>query len=182
MVILPHDFEQDCYGLHMRLVRETDAEFIVRLRSEPNLSKYLHPIVPSIEKQKEWILQYKLREIGGLEYYFIFYSKGLPIGLERIYDIKDDSYTHGSLIFDYNAPLGSSIVADISTREIGFNILCKQFNFFDVRKKNKSVIDYHKRFGPVLIREDADNYYYVLEKMKFVDGKRFYKNFLKLKF
>jgi hypothetical protein len=30
---LPLNFELDCYGLHARLIKEEDAEFIVKLRT-----------------------------------------------------------------------------------------------------------------------------------------------------
>ena len=179
MILLPQDFEQERYGLSMRLVDKSDAEFIIKLRTDPVLSKYLHPISSSKAEQVKWIEDYKLKEQMGSEYYFVFSVKGFRIGLERIYNIEDDTFTHGSLVFDYSAPLGSSILADISTREIGFDLLDKQYNLFDVRKGNTSVIDYHKMFKPKLIREDLDSYFYVLDKLDFSVNKNKYLKIVK---
>jgi hypothetical protein len=43
MTPLPSNFELDRYGLHVRLVREEDAEFILSLRTDPKLSRFIHP-------------------------------------------------------------------------------------------------------------------------------------------
>ncbi len=67
---LPSNFELEKYGLHVRLVREEDAEFILQLRTDPLLSRFLHATKNNLQKQKEWIRDYKLREAKGEDYYF----------------------------------------------------------------------------------------------------------------
>jgi hypothetical protein len=42
---------------------------------------------------------------------------------------------------------------------------------FEVRKKNKSVVRYHKMFNPTLIDEDALNYYYEVTRQQFDETK-----------
>ena len=42
MIKLSSDFNLDKYGLHVRLVNEDDAEFIVSLRTDPKLSRFIH--------------------------------------------------------------------------------------------------------------------------------------------
>ena len=74
MTKLPENFELDRYGLHVRLVREEDAEFIVKLRTNEHNSRYIHDTVADVEQQKVWLRAYKQRELEGKEYYL------LPVG------------------------------------------------------------------------------------------------------
>jgi len=43
------NFTTNKYGLHVRLVNEDDAEFIVKLRTNPLLSKHLHQTSQDVE-------------------------------------------------------------------------------------------------------------------------------------
>lgn len=165
------NFTIDKYGLQVRLVNIEDANFIVNLRTNPLLSKYLHTTSSDVNIQTKWIQDYKVRESKGLDYYFVFSKNGIRIGVERIYNITNDDFTHGSLIFSTDAPLGSSIIADIITREIGFNLLDLPVNLFDVRKGNNNVINYHKSYGSELIDEDYESFYYKLTNINFEKNK-----------
>ncbi len=171
---LPTDYIIEKYGLKARFVVESDAEFIVDIRTDESLSKYIHTTDNDIQKQKEWIRAYKQREAKGSEYYFIFYVDDIPYGVERIYNIKEDSYEHGSLVFKKESPFGASIKADIITREVGFDILRKKINLFDVSKGNNGVISYHLRYKPEVIGEDEESYHYSLSKENFEKYKKVY--------
>lgn len=179
-MILPQNYKIEKYGLTARFVEESDATFIIELRTDPSLSRFIHSTDNDIQKQIDWIRKYKLREKEGLEYYFIFSIGDKPCGLERIYDIKDDSYTHGSLVFSTNAPFGASIKADIITREIGFSILDKKINLFDVSKGNNGVITYHQRFKPTIVSEDEESYHYSLSKENFEKYKTIFMKLFKM--
>lgn len=180
-MILPTDYTIEKYGLKARFVVENDAEFIVKLRTDETLSKFIHFTDNDIEKQKEWIRNYKFREALGQEYYFIFFYNGEPIGLERIYNITQDAFTHGSLVFSPDSPIGSSVKADIITREVGFSILDKKTNLFDVSKGNNGVITYHQRYKPIKISEDEESYHYSLSKENFDYYKSVYMKIFKMK-
>jgi hypothetical protein len=171
---LSPDFTLERYGVQVRLANEGDAEFILSLRTNSTLSKYLHSTDNDLQKQIDWMRKYKLREKEGLDYYFVFSMDGRPWGLERIYDVKDDSFTHGSLVFAQDAPLGLAILSDIITREIAFNLLQLPHNYFDVRKGNVNVRNYHLKYKPTLIDEDEENLYYLLEKENFEKYKTIY--------
>ena len=117
---LPIDFAIDKYGLFARLVNESDAEYIYNLRSNPKLSKYIHKVDSSVESQRKWIKDYKKREEEGIDYYFIFYKDGKPVGLNRLYNIEGKSFQSGSWLFSQDAPFGVSFLAQIILREIAF--------------------------------------------------------------
>ena len=173
-MILPADFIIEKYGLWARFVEESDAKFIVDIRTDESLSKYIHATDNDIQKQIDWIRSYKKREAEGREYYFIFYIGESPYGVERIYNIKEDSFDHGSLVFKKESPFGASIKADIITREIGFVVLGKSINLFDVSKGNNGVISYHLRYKPDVVGEDDESYHYSLSKENFEKNKKVY--------
>lgn len=162
------------YGLFFRLVEKEDAEFIVRLRTIERLARFLHPTSNDISRQITWIEKYKERENAGTDYYYIFESEKIKIGVSRLYDIHDNEFTAGSWIFSPTAPFGSSILGDITSREIGFSELGKSKCLFDVRKGNRNVINYHARYNPTKIGEDETNYYYEIDQKTFDKGKRVY--------
>ena len=68
---IPENFTIERYGLNVRLVEEKDAGFILSLRTNPKLSRYIHNTDDSLDKQRQWIRDYKKRELEGKDYYFI---------------------------------------------------------------------------------------------------------------
>lgn len=157
---LPSNFTLDRYGISVRLVTPDDAPFVYKLRSNKELCKYISQISGTVEDQREWLEQYKIREAEGTEYYFIFSVNDIDYGLERIYHITEDSYTHGSFVFTPETPLGVPVLSDIITREIGFDLLGLKTNYFDVRNGNVNVLNYHLKFKPKFLYEtDIDRFY-----------------------
>ena len=112
-MILPEDFTMEKYGLYARFVNESDAEFIIKLRTDPKLGKLIHDTSSSYEQQLEWIRNYKVRERKGEDYYFIFYKDDEPVGLNRMYCIHDTTFTTGSWVFSPEAPFDCCIAAGI---------------------------------------------------------------------
>ena len=58
MISLP----QQKYNLNFRFVVEEDAEFILSLRNDIKLSKFISPTSSSISDQVNWIKEYKKKE------------------------------------------------------------------------------------------------------------------------
>ena len=167
---LPENFTLERYGLQVRFVNEEDAEFIVSLRTDPRLSRYIHETSSDIEQQKQWIRNYKLREAKGLDYYFLF-SIGNPQGLARIYNITEDTFTQGSWIFSPEAVLGASVLGNIISSEIGFEFLGKKIEYTDARRDNNTH-RYVKSFSPEVINTDEENIYYKILPENFNQGKQ----------
>lgn len=167
-------YEIDKYGLHARLVREEDAEFIVRLRTNERNARFIHATENSVEKQVEWINQYKVREAKGEDYYFVFYSQEQPVGLIRIYDIDYEAKkaTAGSWVCEPDLPMQIPISILIICREILFDVLGLEKDCFDVRKGNKHVQRVHMMMGAEIVAEDELNYYFELPKEVFDEKKQ----------
>lgn len=170
---LPENFVLDKYGLHTRLVSEDDAEYIVKLRTDPSKNLYIHSTSSDVFKQKEWILEYKKREKEGKELYFIFSKDGENVGLARLYNIEEDKFTSGSWLVSSNV-VGVGVLCDIIAREIAFELYPDSLNYFDIRKKNKSVIRYAQSYHPTLYKEDDENLYFFTDKQRFEKYKQLY--------
>lgn len=174
MIILPPDYCVNRYNIKARFVDTSDVDFVLSLRSDKDLSKFIHQTENDRDKQILWLKGYKERERAGKEYYFIFSKDGIDYGLERIYNVTEDSFTHGSFLFKPESPIGMSSLCDIITREIGFDVLNIPKNLFDVRKGNKNVLYYHKTFKPDFLYETELDYFFELSKANFEKYKQKY--------
>lgn len=156
--ILPADYHGERYGLTYRFVNEGDAEFIYKLRSDPQLSKYIHDVEGGVENQVQWIRNYKKREAEGKEYYFIFFKKGIPVGLNRLYSFHDTTYTGGSWVMVPNSQMEVVLAVPLIIREIAFEELGMTFedNYDATHVDNKKVIKFNKMFGCKIYKHFMD--------------------------
>ena len=71
----------------LRPVRDDDAAFIVGLRSDPELGRWLNPTSPNVADQLAWLARYYERT--G-DYYFVIerLSNGAAEGLIGLYDVE----------------------------------------------------------------------------------------------
>jgi RimJ/RimL family protein N-acetyltransferase len=164
------------FGVKVRSVEEIDAEKILQLRTNEKLSKHLHKTEDDITKQRKYIQSYKEREAQGVEYYFAFsLIDGInPIGFYRIHNIDylKKSFSIGSWIFEQNESDNTPIIADVLSKEFGFDILGLETCYFDVRRNNTKVLKYHMIFCPKFIREDEEeNNYFVLTKTNYIENR-----------
>lgn len=159
MTKLPSNCELDRYGLHCRLVNEGDAEFIVKLRNTPELTRYFPRIDNDVEKQIGWIRSYKQREELGCDYYFMFEFKGDRVGVYRIAEINEDgTFMCGSLIFDSSLYKMASVAAMTMVHEIAFEnlSLTKEVDFMGTHEDNKGLLMFKKRMGFIDTGERID--------------------------
>jgi len=146
-----------------REIKLDDAEFVLSLRLDPDLNKYLSETNPDLIKQRKWIEKYL--ENNSEEWYFIIQNKkSEPIGTVRIYDIKGDSFCWGSWIIKPSERYYASFEACIMLYEYAFYTLGFERSHWDVRKENQKIINFHERFGAKIVKEDELNYYYIFEK------------------
>lgn|SRR5574344_217253 len=161
---IEHDFEMDQYGLHVRLVNENDAEFILSLRTDPILTKYLHETENNLTKQLEWIRAYKKREEVGLDYYFIYSYENHNIGVNRIYNITNNTATAGSWVCKKGLDIEQVVPSLLILRNIIFDVLEKEKDLFQVSKGNNHVLKLHKMMGATIIMENEEEYLLELKK------------------
>ena len=157
--------------VYLREVSVNDADFIFRLRSDKNKSKYLSEISNQLIDQINFIENYKKSIV---DYYFIISDHNSNnLGTVRIYDIKDDSFCWGSWIIVDGTASTVGIESALLIYDFAFYSLHFKKSHFDVRKSNLSVINFHKRFGAKIISEDNENFYfsYSLEDYKIAINK-----------
>ncbi|WP_288365937.1 GNAT family N-acetyltransferase [uncultured Marinobacter sp.] len=151
--------------LKLRLVEESDAEFILSLRLDERYNAFLSSITPDIEAQKQWIKLYKYDELARNQFYFIIErSDGIPCGTIRVYDLRKDSFCWGSWILNQNKTRYAALESAFLIYEFGFKNLGFKKSHFDVMKGNKGVIKFHQRMGAVQIDEDEQNLYFEITK------------------
>lgn len=166
---------QQTKNIYLRLVEESDVDFILHLRLNQNLSKYLNVIPNNRDSQVEWISNYKALEANGLDYYFVIVDKALgDIGLVRLYDIDyfNKSFTWGSwIICDKNRPNYAALESAILSLEFAFVELGLFRANIDVRVENETADKFYSRFGMSYEYQDDINKYYSLTRSKFIQLK-----------
>ena len=174
---LPEDFEYHKYGIDVRLVTKEDSEFVCMLRSNKELTRYIHSFNGTLRDQQLWLNGYKEREKRGEDYYFIYSSNGYNFGVNRVYNIKEDEGTTGSWI----CVPGSNPIQVLSTAiilyDICFDVLCLRRVFYDTRKENNSALKVNRLLGGDLLYEtDMDYHFALLPEKYFSVRERLLKN------
>jgi len=160
------------YGTIIRLLEIDDAEFILKLRSDPERNKFISYTSPNLHDQIKWIKNYKIREKQGLEYYFVGQDLNeIKYGTIRLCNFDEISFEIGSWVFLPNSPLGIAVKSHIIGIETGFELLNADYCRLTVRKKNTGVLRYLKTFKPITIKDDGLNFYLALSKQNFYDSK-----------
>jgi RimJ/RimL family protein N-acetyltransferase len=150
-------------NINLRVATENDAEFILDLRLDPLLNKYIGQTDPSIEKQRSWI---KNSFAKTNDFHFIIESKeGKPYGTIAIYNIDYEKgvaewgrwvIKPGSFIF---IPVESTILAFyFAFTKLGLKKLTGGAN-----NKNKQVVNFHKIYASVSFVDENSTWFFVEE-------------------
>lgn len=144
--------------IQLRAATLDDAEFILSLRLDPTLNKYLHATDNSIESQKTWMLNQQKKE--G-DYYFIIESKeGELLGVVGVYDIVGNTFNWGRWIIKKSAPMYTSVESTILVYYFAFYILNLDTALSEVMIENKNVIKFHLSYQCQIYKETDDVMYY----------------------
>jgi hypothetical protein len=154
---LPADFKYEMYDVAFRFVTEEDAEFILKLRTDPKKSRYITQTDYDVEKQKNWIKSYKLREREGLEYYFFITCDNNPTGVIRIYDIHNGQFEIGSIVMIDDAPIHCVLATTIMAKEIAFEVLELELEKSEAYEGNKQVVKLQKSWNKTLVGSIMDS-------------------------
>lgn len=170
MIKLPSDYQIEQYGIKFRLVKEEDSDFILSLRTDKKMALFVHETDNDLGRQREWIRRYKLREMAGTEYYFVVSFNDALCGTIRITDIDFDNKVcgSGSLFCAPTVPENIAPLITIIQRNIEFEVLGMETEYFDVRVLNKKVNRFHRLFGAELIRSTEIDNFYVMRKEIFM--------------
>jgi len=170
-------------GIRIRFIEPADAQFVIGIRTDRKLKKFISPTSDDIDTQTKWIKGYEEREANKREIYFIIEDPDKkPWGTIRLYNILSNSFTIGSWICMAGNTDNIAIKAHLLAIEFGFEKLNIQTCLLDVRKKNIRVLNYLKLFNPAKIDESSLNYYFSLDKETYYKNRKKIIKFFKLKF
>ncbi|MDR3243837.1 MAG: GNAT family N-acetyltransferase [Elusimicrobiota bacterium] len=163
-------------SINIRDVCIDDAEFILSLRTDESKNKFLNKTENDLEKQREYIRNYKQKQN---EWYFIVETKEhKKAGTVRIYDVIDDDFCWGSWLMSSDAPPTAAIESALLVYEFAFYKVGFTKAHFDVRKHNEKVIAFHKRFGAKIIAENEMDYFFSYTKADYENIRLKYRKFL----
>ncbi len=156
----------------LRYVEKKDAEFILKLRQNELLNKYISKTDIEINQQIRWIEEYKEREAYKKEFYFIIENKETNenYGTVRIYNILNEKATFGSFILDKNRPDNSVYKVIDLALDFAFKDLRVNEIYLDVIKENKKAIYVYKKYGFKYIGEDNIAEFYKIYRKDFTKG------------
>ena len=155
-------------NIDLRTVEIRDAEFILSLRLDPELNKYISAVENDIEKQREWI---KICMEDKDQWYFIVQDKKKEsVGTIRIYDIKGDSFCWGSWIIKPEARSYASLESVVLLYKYAFLELGFNKSHFDVRNDNTKVISFHLKFGATVVDKNDQDLFLILKKESFTSN------------
>lgn len=163
-------------NINLRYVKTNDADFILSIRLDENLNKHISQVENSLEGQIQYIKKCQNQE--DVHYFIIEDKKNSKLGAVRIYDVLDNSFCWGSWIIIPSAHKFTAIESALLIYEFAFYQLKFEQSHFDVRKNNVRVVDFHKRMGAKIVREDELNYYFIYKKEDYENIKPKYKRFL----
>lgn len=150
-------------NIRLREVEVGDAEFIVALRTNANLNRYLSPVSPDVQLQRDWISN--CRSKFDQAYFIVQTNKETPqpIGTLRLYNPVGKGFTWGSWILSEDAPTFAAIESTLVVYDYGFNVLGFDTAHFEVLQGNPSIA-FHPRLGARVTHEDERAKYFSLEK------------------
>ncbi len=144
----------------LRSVTENDAAFILRLRLDDNLNKYINKVNDSIEEQVAWIA--KQRDRDG-DFYFIIQKKDeTPIGTISLYHIDDKMGEFGRWVSVGN-PF-ENVESVILLYDFGFYILNLNTIYSEIVRENNRVINFNRKFGAKVLEEFKEYNGFIMQK------------------
>lgn len=151
--------------VQLRLVEESDAAFIVSLRTDEKYNKHLSAVTGDVDAQVNWIRRYKEDETNKQQFYFIIERlDGVRCGTVRVYDFVDDSFCWGSWILNEDKTRYAAIESAFLVYKFGFDELGFQKCHFEVRKGNDRVISFHEKIGATHTGETELDYLFQITK------------------
>lgn len=137
------DYKLEGKYVNLRSVTEDDGEFILAIRNDPRISKYLPPLNVTIEQQRQWISKQRADKDS---YYFLIESKkGDALGNLSVYDIESDSAETGRFC-SFGDPM-ENIETCVLFNDFCFDTIGLKSVHIWVYEGNKPVIALNQSFG-----------------------------------
>ena len=145
--------------IKLRLVTLKDSKFILKLRTDEELNRFIHKGSINLESQTDWIRKYLEKEN---DYYFVIETilDKKPVGVISIYDIKDNHAEWGRWILLKGNNFAIESVYLIY--KIAFEIMKLEYIFCRTVEDNKSVVSFHNSCG-LKLKKVLKNHFFLNE-------------------
>lgn len=155
---------------HLHHVDINDAEFIIKLRTEERDDNFLMSTENSLNKQKEYLVNYKKRFELQEEIYYKVYDvlKKQFLGFVRLTKIQSkDSFSWESAVLDKSSSPNLFIDLMLMIFKIGFDYLDRDVcGPWKVKKQFKKMMRIHEIVGMTETIMENEDFYEVLVKRK----------------
>lgn len=154
---MEHDVTLAGHAFSLRPVHYEDAEFIVSLRNDSRLNKYLHSGASAQAAQTQWLESYFTR--SG-DYYFVVEQLvgGAREGLVAIYNKDDDANTAEWGRWVLRPGSFAAIESAWLSYRVGFEILNLESLYCRTVVENRSVVSFHDSCGAPRRRTLVDHF------------------------
>ena len=149
-----------------------DTNFILKLRTDVKLSKFINPTSIKKKKQIAWFKEYLLRRKNKKEYYFIFQLNLKKLGFARIIHVKKDTFHFGGWVLENNTKPWISIESCLAIYEYAFNKLLYNNCLLWINLRNINVIKYHKSLGASYVKKTQKEVFLKFTKNKYFKLKK----------
>jgi RimJ/RimL family protein N-acetyltransferase len=154
---------------------ESDAQLILRLRTDERKGRYLSATSTDLQVQRSWLEHYASATDQA---YFIIEHQGKSVGTVRLYDPKGHSFCWGSWIIAEGQPSHVAIESALMVYSYAMDYLGFSSAHFDVRKANERVWAFHERFGALRSGETELDWLYELSEHAIISARKRYHRFL----
>jgi RimJ/RimL family protein N-acetyltransferase len=145
---LRHEVRLEGPAFRLRPVAPDDAAEILRLRSDPSRSRFIHATAPSVEEQRRWLEAYLDRD-GDL-YWAVERHDGDVEGFVGLYDVEGPTAEWGRWVLrpgSLAAPESAWLV-----HQAGFTVLGLDALFTRTLVENRPVVAFHARYGAEVVQ------------------------------
>jgi RimJ/RimL family protein N-acetyltransferase len=141
-----HDLHVRGYAFGLRPITLEDAEFIVQLRSDPERTRFLHPIPLSVEAQRAYLERYFEREN---DYYFVVerHRDNFRVGLIGIYNVNCEERTAEWGRWILRPGSLASVESVLRVYETAFDYLHFDEVYCRTVTENQRAVSFHDRYG-----------------------------------
>jgi RimJ/RimL family protein N-acetyltransferase len=149
-----HDFSLRGFAFGLRPVDENDAEFIVRLRSQPGRSRFLNRGAGDAATQRQWLATYFVRPD---DYFFVIHglADDEPHGTLGLYgvDTQTGEAEWGRWILREDSP--AAVESALLVYRFAFESLLLRQVFCRTITENAQVTSFHDSCGLVRAAEEV---------------------------
>lgn len=138
-------YDKTITGLTVRLraVEESDAEVTYRMRTDREKTRYVHPVIGTVEDQRKYIENQRKKK--GDYLFLVEDSDRKPIGMRGIYDYTGDSAESGRTI-GYGSPF-QNMEALLLGFDFAFDILGVEKLYMDAMEQNVNIRSIQEKLG-----------------------------------